>query len=73
MHCKSCEQLVDMALEDLEGIDKVSSSHESGIVNVRFDESKVDTQTIKKTIQEDRKKESGDPGRCESDWWGDGK
>jgi copper chaperone len=51
MHCGSCEILVKDALEELDGINKAEVSHESGIVKVDFDDSKVPKEKIIETIK----------------------
>ena len=51
MHCTSCEALIDMALEDMDGIESVSSSYETGKVKVRYDQNKVCAKTIKEAIE----------------------
>jgi len=50
MHCKSCEMLVEDALEEL-GVKKTEVSHEKGTVKVTFDEEKVSLGDIKKAIK----------------------
>jgi copper chaperone len=50
MHCSSCEMLVKDALEELDGINKAEASHESGIVSVDFDDSKIGPEAIKAVI-----------------------
>jgi copper chaperone len=48
MHCKSCEMLIEDALEDIQVKGKVDSK--KGLAIVEFDESKVSEEKIKKTI-----------------------
>lgn len=50
MHCKSCETLIKMDLEELDGIKDMKISHEKGFVKVEFDDSKVDKKKIKAII-----------------------
>lgn len=50
MHCASCEMLIQDALGELDGVARAEASHESGIVNVEFDESKIDVGKIKTVI-----------------------
>ncbi len=51
MHCRSCEMLVKDVLEEHEGIIKAEASHAKGIVDVEYDEKKVDMKTIKSMIR----------------------
>ena len=51
MHCESCEKLIIMALEDLAGIKKVDASFKTGIVNVVYDETKINEADIVKAIK----------------------
>ncbi len=50
MHCKSCEMLVEDALEEL-GVEKTEVSHKEGTVKVTFNEEKVSLGEIKKAIK----------------------
>jgi copper chaperone len=50
MRCSSCEMLVSEALEELDGVEKASASHQKGIVEVEYDESKVDLESMKTVI-----------------------
>jgi len=52
MRCSGCEMLVSEALEEMEGVQKASASHQTGVVNVEYDESKADLELIKKVIEE---------------------
>lgn len=51
MHCKSCDMLIEDALMDLDGVETIESSFETGIVKISFDESKVKMDAIKKVIK----------------------
>ena len=51
MHCKSCEMLVEDALLDLEGINKVKANSESGIIQMECDEGKVSKDKVKIVIE----------------------
>ena len=53
MHCKSCEILIKSELDDIEGIEKSSVSQEKGIVEVEYDENKVDKMKIIETIKKE--------------------
>lgn len=52
MHCKSCEELIKMALEDL-GAGAVSADHVKGVVNVEFDPSKITKEDISAAIKKE--------------------
>lgn len=49
MHCKSCEILIREGLEEL-GVKVKEISHKDGIVNVEFDEKKIDESKIRNAI-----------------------
>ena len=51
MMCNGCENRVKNALENIEGIEKVTADHISGIVNVVCDE-KITMQVITEVIQD---------------------
>ena len=51
MMCTGCENRVKNALENIEGIEKVSADHVSGNVNVFCDDT-VDKKTIESAIEE---------------------
>lgn len=46
MHCNSCEMLVDMQLEELEGVTSTKTSYPKGQTEVEFDETKVKPDQI---------------------------
>jgi len=46
MHCRSCSMLVDMTLDELEGVSKVETDHATGKTVVTFDSDTVDIDTI---------------------------
>ncbi len=48
MSCQHCVMRVKKALDGLDGL--ISSDVQIGLVNARFDESKVDIDAIKKAI-----------------------
>ena len=50
MHCKSCEIIIGDALEELDGVQNVEVSNESGKVSVEFDESRTNIKMIKDVI-----------------------
>ncbi len=51
MRCHGCEILVTEALEELDGVEKVSVSHETGTVQVEYDESKVGRPALDAVIE----------------------
>lgn len=52
MHCGGCEMNVKMALSEKEGVKKVKANYKKGIVEIEFDESKINLNEIKKLIKE---------------------
>ena len=50
MHCKSCEMLIEDALEDL-GINKCKIDSLRGGAEIDFDEKKISVDKIKKVIK----------------------
>ncbi len=53
MHCKSCEILINDALGEIEGVKKSNVSQEKGIVEVEYDENKVDKMKIIEIIKKE--------------------
>jgi len=53
MHCQSCEMLVKESIEELEGIKNANADHKSGIIEVDFDDSKVEESAIKAVISKE--------------------
>ena len=52
MHCKSCEIIIKESLEEI-GAEKVESSYKTGDITLDYDESKLDLQKIKQTIEKE--------------------
>jgi copper chaperone CopZ len=52
MHCSSCEMLVKDALEE-SGASNVVVSHKKGLVDVEFDEKKLNESTIRALIKKE--------------------
>jgi copper chaperone CopZ len=52
MHCKSCEALLEDALEDI-GAKESKIDHKSGIAKVTYDEQAVTIDKIKKAITDE--------------------
>ena len=53
MHCKSCDMLVEDSLSELKGVNHSKSNHETGLVEVVYDENEVSLDQIKKSIVEE--------------------
>jgi len=51
MHCKSCEQLLKQSLGEIQGVNKVSASYESGEVFVGFDKDKITEEDLMELIK----------------------
>ncbi|NTV66543.1 MAG: heavy-metal-associated domain-containing protein [Chlorobaculum sp.] len=51
MRCSGCEMLISEALEEMEGVEKASASHQTGVVVVEYEESQVDPESMKKVIE----------------------
>ncbi|GJQ43421.1 MAG: heavy metal transporter [Ignavibacteriales bacterium UTCHB2] len=52
MSCSSCEQSVDYALKSENGVLSAESSYKTGIALVQFDDTKVQTEQLKRAIEE---------------------
>ncbi|MDO8498913.1 MAG: cation transporter [bacterium] len=50
MHCSSCAMVIDMDLEDLEGVCSCKTSYAKQETEVEFDEEKVGVENLLKTI-----------------------
>lgn len=46
MHCRSCSTLIDMTLEELDGVESSESDAAAGTTKVVFDPQAVDVDTI---------------------------
>jgi len=51
MRCSGCEMLLSEALEEMEGVDKARASHQTGVVEVEYDQSKADIESMKRVIE----------------------
>lgn len=51
MHCYSCEQLLKQSLGEIQGVNKVSASYESGEVFVGFDKDKITEEDLMELIK----------------------
>ena len=52
MTCTGCEHSVNAALNNSEGVLEASSSYESGIATVKFDQSKVSVDQLATNVEE---------------------
>lgn len=50
VYCSSCSLLIEMNLEELEGIKSAHASYTKGIVEVEFNPDKISEEVIIKTI-----------------------
>ncbi len=51
MTCGGCENAVKRALQQIEGVEDVTASHDAGLVGVRFDAAKVTPAVLKERIE----------------------
>jgi len=51
MRCSGCEMLVSEALEEMDGVQQAKASHETGLVEIEYDESMVDLAAIEAVIE----------------------
>lgn len=51
MHCTSCAMVIDMDLEDLEGVCSCKTSYAKAEAEVEFDSSKADLEKIIEAIK----------------------
>ncbi|NTU68182.1 MAG: heavy-metal-associated domain-containing protein [Chlorobiaceae bacterium] len=51
MRCHGCEILVTEALEEMDGVEQVKASHETGVIVVEYDGAKVDRAAIAAVIE----------------------
>ncbi|MEK6959199.1 MAG: heavy-metal-associated domain-containing protein [archaeon] len=59
MHCKSCNSVIEMTLNDLKGVSGVKGNYEKGIVTVTFDETAQNADSLKKAIESEGYKVTG--------------
>jgi len=52
MTCTGCEESVDYALQNEEGVISAKSSYKTGITEVKFDKSKVKPEQLSKAVEE---------------------
>lgn len=51
MTCGGCENAVRRTLQQVDGIEEVTASHDASLVGVNFDQSKVTPEVIKAKIE----------------------
>lgn len=51
MHCSSCAMLIDMELEDLEGVNTSKTNYAKAETEVEFDSSKVEVSKLIEAIK----------------------
>ncbi|MBI2018445.1 heavy-metal-associated domain-containing protein [Candidatus Daviesbacteria bacterium] len=51
IHCSSCSLVIDMDLEDLEGVINVKTSYAKAETEIEFDPAKLDEEQILATIK----------------------
>ncbi|NTW51765.1 MAG: heavy-metal-associated domain-containing protein [Chlorobiaceae bacterium] len=59
MRCSGCELLVGEALEEMAGVESANASHETGVVEVRYDPAQVEIAAIRAVIEEQGFKVTG--------------
>lgn len=52
MHCMSCEKIIKMELEDLEGVKEIKIDHKTGQGSLKFDTQSISQDQIIKTIND---------------------
>jgi copper chaperone CopZ len=52
LRCGSCDKRIELELEDIEGVIAVTSNHETGIVEVEYDEAICNTACFQSAIEE---------------------
>ncbi|NTV91743.1 MAG: heavy-metal-associated domain-containing protein [Chlorobiaceae bacterium] len=52
MRCSNCELLVKEALEELDGVESASPSHQTGTVEVQYDPDKVSIAALQAVIEQ---------------------
>jgi copper chaperone len=50
--CGGCEKSIRNALLEQNGVSEVTASHETGVVAIAFDESKIQQQQLKQAIED---------------------
>ena len=50
--CGGCEKSIRNALLENEGVSEATASHETGVVAIEFDDSKIQADQLKKAIED---------------------
>ncbi len=53
MHCKSCEMLVNDALEETNGVIKSMADSKTNVITVTFDETKTTPEELVKIVKKE--------------------
>lgn len=64
MHCEGCAQIIQNALERLEGVQACSVSYESGHARVLFDPTRLTRESIACTIEKAGYRAEAQPPRA---------
>ena len=51
MHCPSCSMLVEMTLDEIEGVEEVACGHATGLTTITIDECTVDAAALVQAIE----------------------
>ncbi|TLM93644.1 MAG: heavy-metal-associated domain-containing protein [Actinobacteria bacterium] len=51
MHCSSCAMLIEMTVNDLEGVESTKADHADGVTVVVYDDSVLDAVAIEGAIR----------------------
>jgi copper chaperone CopZ len=51
-HCGSCTMLIEMTVDELEGVESVSADHSTGLARVTFDPDLIAPNAITAAIEE---------------------
>jgi copper chaperone CopZ len=51
-HCPSCSMLIEMSVDELDGVSAVRASHADGTAEVTYDPDVIDAETIAQTIRQ---------------------
>jgi copper chaperone len=52
MHCQNCADIIKSSIGKLNGIKEVMASFQDGVVNVSYDETKIDIDILKEAIDD---------------------
>ncbi len=51
-HCGSCTMLIEMTVDELEGVESVNADHATGLARVTFDPDRIAPEAIASAIEE---------------------